>query len=96
MNIKIKKDKIQSPENAIANTLPLNGPGLPVNLNIPNLFVEIAHMTARHDGICTLSFYSKLPGQNLEVARVTGSITLFESLKTVIEQLSDGIKAINK
>jgi hypothetical protein len=51
------------------DTLPAE-PSLPPNPAIPSLQVETTNMIVRSDNVVMLRFFSKLPGMNLEQARV--------------------------
>lgn len=53
---------------------------LPINPNIITNFADIAHVSVRKDGMCMISFFSRIPDINQEQCRIVIQPTLVKGL----------------
>ncbi len=51
--------------------LPPHAEGLEVNLNIPTHHVNIANVMTSNDGMMLISFFTRIPGHNIESCRIS-------------------------
>jgi|WetSurMetagenome_2_1015567.scaffolds.fasta_scaffold136043_2 hypothetical protein len=63
--------------------------GLEMNLNIPTHHVNIANIMASNDGLVLISFFSRIPGHNIETCRISmPQQTVKKMVDIICQQLS--------
>lgn len=72
--------------------IPNNNGKLPSNPNIPTHFVDIVNLLGRSDGLYSFSFYTKIPGQNIEVSRIMVTAQVMESLHNNMGKIIESAK----
>jgi hypothetical protein len=65
-------------------TIPNFDPTLVSNPNLPTLFADMVQLLNRSDGFGILRFFSRIPGANIEVARVSLSHELLKNIATIL------------
>jgi len=86
MNKSQRKKQVKKPQTKTITGLEIipEIEGLTTNKNLPTLQTDIATVMARSDGIGIISFYSKIHGANIEICRVSMTLSVMENLADII------------
>ena len=65
-------------------TIPNFDPTLVSNPNLPTLFADMVQFLNRSDGFGILRFFSRIPGANIEVTRISANHDLLKRLAEIL------------